>query len=63
MVWNKMKDYIQEHFRERLSYDVLHRAVNEAWEVIEESYLTELLSKMRARCQAVINADGMHTKY
>jgi transposase len=63
MVWNKMKDYIQEHFGERLSYDALRRAVNEAWEAIEESYLTELLSKMRARCQAVIDANGMHIKY
>jgi hypothetical protein len=63
MVWNKMKDYIQEHFGERLSYDALRRAVNEAWEAIEESYLTELLFKIRARCQAVIDADGMHTKY
>jgi transposase len=62
-VWNKMKDYIQKHFREKLGYPALRLAVKEAWEAIEPLYLAELLSKMRERCQAVIDACGMHTKH
>jgi hypothetical protein len=62
-VWNKMKDYIQEHFGEKLGYPALRLAVKEAWEAIEPSFLAELLAQMRERCQAVIDARGMHTKY
>lgn len=62
-VWNKMKDYIQEHFPHKMSYDRLREAVKEAWEAIPTSYLEELINSMRDRCQAVIDANGMHTKY
>jgi hypothetical protein len=63
MVWNKIKDYIQKHFREKLGYPALQIAVKEAWEAVKPAYLPELLAKMRDRCQAVIDAKGMHTKY
>ena len=63
MVWNWMKDYIQNHFGERMSYDRLRRAVREAWEAVPQEYLTELLESMPKRCQAVIDANGMHTKW
>jgi DDE superfamily endonuclease/Transposase len=46
-VWNKMKDYIQEHFGEKLGYPALRLAVKEAWEAIEPSFLAELLAQMR----------------
>jgi hypothetical protein len=58
-----MKDYIQEHFGEKLGYPALRLTVKEAWEAIEPSYLAELLGKMRERCQAVIDARGMHIKW
>lgn len=63
MVWNKMKNYIQEHFGEKMSYDRLRAAVKEAWEAVPQSYLTELIQEMPKRCQAVIDARGMHTRY
>ena len=63
MVWNKMKNYIQEHFREKLGQDALRNAVMEAWNAVETSYLAELVTEMLARCQAVIDANGMQTKY
>ena len=63
MVWNWMKNYIQEHFEEQMGYDALRAAVMEAWEAVPESYLHELSQSMHDRCQAVIDARGMHTKY
>lgn len=48
---------------EKPSYLQLRCYVNEAWEELLESYLVELLALMPARCQAVIEANGMHTKY
>ncbi len=63
-VWNKMKDWIQERWEDSLhSHDELRAAISAAWEAIEESYLEELLSTMHDRCQAVIDADGKHTKW
>jgi transposase len=50
MVWNKMKNYIQEHFGEKLGQDALRNAIMEAWNAVETSYLAELVIEMLARC-------------
>jgi hypothetical protein len=44
-------------------YDELRTAIIEAWNAVPESHLLELLESMPARCQAVIDADGKHTRY
>ncbi len=62
-VWNKMKDWIQENYPEKLSYDGLRGAVNAAWERISPEFLSDLVDSMQARCEAVIRANGMHTEY
>jgi hypothetical protein len=62
-IWCIMKDYIARHFPEKLSYDQLRSAVKEAWDSIEDSKFQELLNSMPARCQAVIDANGMHIPY
>jgi hypothetical protein len=51
-----MKDWIYKHYPEKLSYDVLRRAVREAWDAILPEELEALVDSMTARCQAVINA-------
>jgi transposase len=63
-VWNWMKDWIQEHHNNNLrTYDGLRAAILAAWEAVDAAYLLELLQSMPARCQAVIDANGMHTRY
>ena len=62
-VWNKMKDWIQNNYEKNLSYDQLRDAMTAAWEQISEQFLDELMDSMPARCEAVILADGMHTRY
>lgn len=67
-VWNKMKDYIENCYpdlpagRQR-TYDQLRQIVQEAWDSITDEVLRELIGSMKDRCQAVIDADGGHTKY
>jgi hypothetical protein len=65
MCWDWMKDYIEDKWglEETPSYDKLRRYVKEAWEALPDSFWQELLDSMPARCQAVIDANGMHTKY
>ena len=60
-----MKDFIKNKYDydEKPTYIRLRRYVNEAWNELPESYLQELLASMPARCQAVIDANGMHTKF
>jgi hypothetical protein len=59
-----MKDWIQEYYDDDLhSYDALRAAINAAWEAVEEDFLLQLLETMPARCQAVIEAHGLHTRY
>ena len=59
-----MKDWIQDRWEDSLlSYDALREAITAAWAAIEEDYLEELLSTMPDRCQAVIDADGKHTRW
>jgi transposase len=64
-VWNWMKDYVKDKYGdiEKPSYDQLRAWVWEAWNEIPEDWLKELLASMPLRCQAVIDANGMHTKY
>ncbi len=46
----------------QLSYPRLRAAVLEAWEAIPVEKLEELIQGMHDRCQAVIDAHGMHIK-
>jgi transposase len=63
-VWNWMKDWIQDRYDDTLMrWDELREAVKAAWDALPATYLAEELSKMPARCQAVIDANGMHTRY
>ncbi len=60
-LWNWMKDYIYDRYRDiQLSYPRLRAAVLEAWEAIPVKKLEELIRGMHDRCQAVIDANGMH---
>jgi hypothetical protein len=62
MVWNWMKDWIQEQYDDRLrGYDEFREAIIAAWNAVPEAYLNQLLEEMPARCQAVVNANGLHT--
>jgi len=63
-IWNKMKDWIQERYPKMVySLPRLRVIVQEAWDAITEDDLREVLLEMPKRMQAVIDADGYHTKY
>ena len=64
-VWNWMKDYIQKEYRSEIhrSYPRLKAAVIEAWNSITDEQVIELVRSMPEQCQAVIDAQGWHTKY
>ena len=62
-VWHIMKNYIQDHFPEVISYDRLRAAVKEAWDKVGAFEFKALIKSMPERCQAVINARGLFTKY
>lgn len=63
--WDWMKDYIEEHHGliEEPGYPLLRSWVLEAWNAMPESFLKELIDTMPLRCQAVIDANGLHTKF
>ena len=53
-----MKDYIQAYYpKVHSSYKRLREAIQEAWESISYERIRELVHSMKARCQAVIDAD------
>jgi len=58
-----MKNYLQDNFPENMSDDRLREAVKEAWANVGPLELRELVESMPARCQAVIDANGLFTKY
>jgi DDE superfamily endonuclease len=64
MVWNWMKDWIQDQYDDSLrGYDALRVAVEEAWEAVPVKLLQEQLALTPARCQAVIEAEGRCIRY
>ncbi|OAL38310.1 hypothetical protein AYO20_02369 [Fonsecaea nubica] len=63
-VWNEMKDWLAQHYPQPpTSYDQLRQRVNEAWNAIGQDLLQQLVDEIPQRCQDVINANGMHTKW
>jgi hypothetical protein len=49
MVWDDMKDYIQEHYpKVHSSYKRLREVVQEAWESITHERIRELVHSMKA---------------
>ena len=62
-VWHIMKNYLQDNYPENMTYDRLRVAVKEAWEKVGQDEFEALIQSMQARCQAVIDAKGLFTKY
>jgi len=60
-----MKDWIQKRYddQDKLFYNTLRKAVREAWDAVTPEQLKELIDSMHDRCEAVITAEGKHTKY
>jgi len=62
-VWHIMKNYLQDNFPENMTYDRLRVAVKTAWDNVGEHEFRDLIESMQACCQAVIDANGLFTKY
>ena len=60
-----MKDYLEEHYGDEKNpgYNALRAWVKEAWEALPDQYWQDLLATMHDRMQAMIDANGLHTKY
>ena len=48
-VWNIMKDWIQENYRERTTYPRLRTAVRQAWDSVGKRQLDNLIDEMHDR--------------
>ena len=63
-LWNRMKDWLALNYpSKKATYDQLRQRVQEAWDAIGIDLLDELVATMPLRCQAVIDANGLHTKW
>jgi hypothetical protein len=60
-----MKDYIKDCYSDLpcLGYDTIRGWVMEAWEALPDTFLGELINSMLYRIQAVIDTNGIHTKF
>ena len=70
-IWKKLKELIYELFPNikqlkrsvESQQDELFRALEIAWEQIDEEWLNVLVNSMQKRVAAVIAADSWYTKY
>lgn len=65
-VWDQLKDYIEAiDSTIHRSYVQLQKVILQAWKAFDNTRILELVSekRMRERCQAVIDANGINTKY
>lgn len=58
-----MKNYLQDNFPEYVLYDRLSKAVKKAWYTVGKHEFRKLVESVPARCQAVIDANGLFTNY
>jgi transposase len=63
--WNWLKAYLEDKYGDepKPSYALLRQWVQEAWEALPKSYWRAQLLSMPERMAAVIEANGLHTKY
>lgn len=63
--WEWLKCRVDEHIVDdrRVPYQTLRGWVEEAWEALPEAFWRRELDLMPQKMQAVIDANGMHTKY
>ena len=70
-LWFRLKDLFYEvrpDIEEVLGNDekvreVLFEALGEAWTMIDENYMTDLIRSMENRVQSVIHAEGWYTRF
>jgi transposase len=63
-IWDRLKDLLQEiDPAVHRDYPRLRRAVIVAWETITDAEIRERIRTMHQRCQDVIDAHGMETKW
>ena len=60
ILWDEIKEIYPDIHR---SHPRLRVAVCEEWNSITEEDIQDLIKSMHNRCQAVIDAEGWHTKY
>ena len=58
-----MKNYVQNHYNDKMSYDCLREIVKTIWNSIEQYQLNDLIDSLRNKCLTVIIANEKHTKY
>jgi hypothetical protein len=62
-LWNRIKNELQEKYPEKMSYDQLRAAVKAIWDAIPDDDVRDLIRTMRQRCEAVIAANGLFTRF
>lgn len=69
-VWAKMKEWIIKTYPElstmgksQQAYNTLARAIEEAWNALDQEYIDNMIRGMPRRLEALTKAKGWHTKY
>jgi transposase len=69
-IWARMKEWIHQHYPNlrdmgdsQEALDKLARVIVEAWEAIPQDAVDHLIRSMDYRVNAVLAAEGWHTKY
>ena len=63
-IWDRLKDIIEKNDPTiHKNYKRLRAAVIEAWNTITDEEIRDIIREMGDRCQAVIDANGMYTKW
>ena len=61
--WDMLQTAVSSRPVQPASVQVLRQALLEEWDQIPQYKIRRLISSMRRRCQAVIEARGHHTRY
>jgi len=62
-VWNILKGRIYERKPRPTTYEAIYAAIQEEWDNLEPDDYAELILSMPSRVEAVLKANGGHTKY
>ena len=62
-VWDEMKRKLRQLPNQPVTLAQLRQTLVNIWNGIPQAFFNRLISSMRRRCQACVNAGGGHTRY
>jgi len=62
-IWDELERRVRQRPHKPITLPELRQALQAEWDNLPQAVISTVIASMRRRCQAVVDADGGHTRY